>query len=99
MQISERVKARLEKSRQQGRIGGRPTLDETTITKIQLFKSSGMNITAISKELKISRGSVYQHLAKKVNQNKITNHHPIAPGNCLWYTGPTCTFISTVAPH
>jgi len=64
VRISERVKAGLEKSRQQGRIGGRPTLDETKIKKIQKLKSSGMSIMAISKELMISRGTVYQYLVQ-----------------------------------
>lgn len=62
VRISERVKAGLEKSRQQGRVGGRPTLDETKIKKIQKLKLSGMSIMGIAKELKISRGSVYQYL-------------------------------------
>ena len=62
VRISERVKAGLEKSRQQGRIGGRPTLDETKIQKIRTLKASGMTIISIAKELKISRGSVYQYL-------------------------------------
>lgn len=62
LRISERVKASLEKSRQQGRIGGRPTLDETKINKIKELKSSGNSIAAIARELKISRGSVYQYI-------------------------------------
>lgn len=62
VRISERVKAGLEKSRQQGRIGGRPTLNEAKIQKIAKLKSDGMSIMAISKELKISRGTVYQYL-------------------------------------
>ncbi len=62
VRISERVKAGLEKSRLQGRIGGRPTLDETKIQKIRKLKSNGMSIMGIAKELKISRGSVYQYL-------------------------------------
>ena len=64
IRISERVKAGLEKSRLQGRVGGRPTLDETKIVKIQKMKSNGMSIMGIAKELTISRGSVYQYLAK-----------------------------------
>ena len=62
VRISERVKAGLEKSRMQGRIGGRPTLDETKIQKIRTLKASGITIISIAKELKISRGSVYQYL-------------------------------------
>jgi DNA invertase Pin-like site-specific DNA recombinase len=62
IRISERVHAGLAKARQQGRIGGRPTLDESKINKIKNMKSDGKSIVAISKELKISRGSVYQYL-------------------------------------
>ncbi len=62
IRISERVKAGLEKSKQQGRIGGRPTLDEFKINKIKQLKSEGNSIVAISRQLKISRGSVYQYL-------------------------------------
>jgi len=62
IRISERVKVGLEKARQKGRVGGRPTLDETKIMKIRKMKSEGRSIVAISKELKICRGSVYQYL-------------------------------------
>ena len=62
IRISERVKAGLEKSRLQGRVGGRPTLETAKIEKIREMKSSGMNIMAISKELRISRGTVYEYL-------------------------------------
>ncbi len=62
VRISERVVAGLAKARTQGRIGGRPTLDEYKINKIKQLKSDGNSIVAIAKELKISRGSVYQYL-------------------------------------
>jgi DNA invertase Pin-like site-specific DNA recombinase len=62
IRISERVKAGLEKSRQQGRIGGRPTLHESKIRNIKQLKFTGKSIVEISKILKISRGSVYQYL-------------------------------------
>ena len=62
IRISERVKAALEKSRKQGRVGGRPTLAGSTREKIIELKSAGTSIMAISKELHISRGSVYQYL-------------------------------------
>jgi DNA invertase Pin-like site-specific DNA recombinase len=62
VRISERVVAGLAKARTQGRVGGRPTLDETIIAKIKKRKSEGMNICAIAKEMKISRGTVYQYL-------------------------------------
>lgn len=62
IRISERVKAGLEKSRLQGRVGGRPTLDSLKIERIQELKATGLSIMAISKKLHISRGSVYQYL-------------------------------------
>jgi DNA invertase Pin-like site-specific DNA recombinase len=63
IRISERVHAGLSKARQQGRIGGRPTLDDSTINKIKIMKSSGKSIVAISKELRVSRGSIYTYLS------------------------------------
>jgi DNA invertase Pin-like site-specific DNA recombinase len=62
VRISERVKAALEKSREQGKIGGRPVLDHNTVQKIKDLKNSGSSIVAIAKELRISRGSVYRYL-------------------------------------
>ena len=62
IRISERVKAGLEKSRQQGRVGGRPALDELKVRKIKKLKSDGISIVTIAKELKISRGSIYNYL-------------------------------------
>jgi DNA invertase Pin-like site-specific DNA recombinase len=62
LRISERVKAGLEKSRQQGRIGGRPSIDGEKINEIKKLKAQGISIVSISKQLKISRGSVYQYL-------------------------------------
>jgi DNA invertase Pin-like site-specific DNA recombinase len=62
IRISERVRIGLQKSRMKGRVGGRPTMDKSIVTKIKELKSTGKSIVAISKELKISRGSVYQYL-------------------------------------
>ncbi len=56
------MKAALAKSRQQGRIGGRPRLNEFQIKKINDLKTEGNSVVAISKELKISRESIYQYL-------------------------------------
>lgn len=62
IRLSERVKAGLEKSRQQGRVGGRPTLNEVLISKIKKLKEEGQSTTFISRSLEISRGSVYHYL-------------------------------------
>ena len=62
IRISERVQAGLAKARHQGRVGGRPTLNKEKIEEIKKLKSEGMSIMAISKQMGISRGSVYQYL-------------------------------------
>ncbi len=62
VRISERVVAGLAKAKSQGRVGGRPTLEADKIEKIRKLKSSGMSILAISKEVHVSRGSVYQYI-------------------------------------
>lgn len=62
IRISERVKAGLAKSKLSGRVGGRPTLETTKIEKIREMKLTGKSIMQISKELKVSRGTIYQYL-------------------------------------
>jgi DNA invertase Pin-like site-specific DNA recombinase len=62
VRISERVVAGLAKARSQGRIGGRPTLEDSKIEKIRELKSTGKSILAISKELHVSRGTIYQYI-------------------------------------
>jgi len=62
IRISERVKVGLERSRKQGKIGGRPKIEDETIIKIKKLKSSGLSITGISKKLGLSRGTIYSYL-------------------------------------
>jgi len=62
IRISERVHAGLARARQQGRVGGRPSLDASKIDKIRQMKSDGSSIVSIANALQISRGSVYQYL-------------------------------------
>jgi DNA invertase Pin-like site-specific DNA recombinase len=62
IRISERVVAGLAKARSQGRVGGRPTLDTSKIEKIREMKSAGNSIMSISKQLNVSRGTIYQYL-------------------------------------
>jgi len=63
IRTGERVKAGLEKSRRlYGRIGGRPKIEDETVEKIKQLKSSGLSITAISRELGVSRGTIYSYL-------------------------------------
>jgi len=62
IRLSERVHAGLARARQQGRIGGRPKLDDKTVDKIKIMKADGYSIVDISKKLKVSRSSVYQYL-------------------------------------
>jgi len=63
IRISERVHAGLARAKKQGRVGGRPTLDASVIKRIKLLKSEGMSIMTISKELDVSRGSIYNYLS------------------------------------
>ena len=62
IRISERVHAGLIRAKQQGRVGGRPTLDCSKIKRIKEMRNEGNNISEIARELEISRGSVYQYL-------------------------------------
>lgn len=62
VRLGQRVKAGLERSRNQGRIGGRPPINEKIIAQIKEMKSSGMNVTDISKTLNVSRGTIYSYL-------------------------------------
>lgn len=63
IRISERVKAGLERSRQQGRVGGRPQIETTVVQKIMELKRNGYSIILIAKELKISRNTIYKYLS------------------------------------
>ena len=51
LRISERVHAGLARARQQGRIGGRPTLDKGIIEKIQQMQAQRKNVVDIAKTL------------------------------------------------
>jgi DNA invertase Pin-like site-specific DNA recombinase len=62
IRISERVHAGLARAKQQGRVGGRPTLNGTIVSKIKLLKAEGKAVTSIAKELGVSRGTVYSYL-------------------------------------
>jgi DNA invertase Pin-like site-specific DNA recombinase len=62
IRISERVCAGLAKARTQGRVGGRPTLEISKIEKIREMKSAGISIMEISKQVNVSRGTIYQYL-------------------------------------
>lgn len=62
IRTAERVRAGLARARAQGKVGGRPPLDEAIVAKIHELKTQGLSIVAISRQLGISRGSVYQYL-------------------------------------
>jgi len=70
IRISERVMAGLKRARQNGRIGGRPTLNENQIKKLRKMRTAGVNIVSISKELKISRGTIYNYLKTEKSEGK-----------------------------
>jgi len=62
VRISERVHVGLARARQQGRVGGRPTLTKIVIGNIQKMRSEGKSVANIAKTLKISRGSIYYYI-------------------------------------
>jgi len=62
IRIGERVRAGLERAKIQGRTGGRPTIQKNIIHLIRDMKSKGKSIVSISRELHVSRGTVYQYL-------------------------------------
>ncbi len=62
IRTGERVRAGLALARSNGKVGGRPKLDDSVVANIKELKSQGSSIMAISKQLGISRNSVYQYL-------------------------------------
>ena len=62
IRISQRVLAALAKSRQEGRIGGKPKLKKELVEKIKKLNDTGMSKVDIAKKLGVSRSSVYQYL-------------------------------------
>lgn len=61
--ISERTLAGLERARAQGRVGGRPPIDEKRARKARDLRQQGLSIRAIAATMKLSPGSV-QRLVK-----------------------------------
>lgn len=68
IRISERVHAGLARARQQGRIGGRPSLDDAIVDKIRNLKSEGSSICSIAQQLRVSRGTIYQYLKLQLHE-------------------------------
>jgi DNA invertase Pin-like site-specific DNA recombinase len=63
IRTGERVRAGLERSRRlYNRTGGRPSLEKLKVAKIKELKTSGMSVMSISRELGVSRGTVYTYL-------------------------------------
>ncbi|MBK9156398.1 MAG: recombinase family protein [Chloracidobacterium sp.] len=60
--IRERVKAGIANTREQGKPHGRPKTAALKRGKIIELKAKGLNNSPISRELKISRGSVINQL-------------------------------------
>jgi len=61
VRLSERVKAGLERAKKEGRTGGRPTINENTISKIQLLKKQHLSDRKIGKKLGISPRTVAKY--------------------------------------
>ncbi len=60
VRLSERTIAGLERAKAQGRVGGRPRVDDSPITmrKLQRLRKQGHSIRQIAAELKLATGTV-----------------------------------------
>ena len=64
--LQERTLAGLAAAREQGRIGGRPTvMNPDKLAAAQARRANGESPTQIAKALGVSRASVYRHLSPK----------------------------------
>ena len=62
--IRERTLAGLAAAREQGRIGGRPTvMDPAKLAAARARQANGESPTQIAKALGVSRASIYRHLS------------------------------------
>jgi DNA invertase Pin-like site-specific DNA recombinase len=66
VRLSERTIAGLERARLQGRVGGRPKIedDAKTVKAISALRKKGQSIRQIASELKLSAGTVQKLLVK-----------------------------------
>lgn len=63
--IQQRTKAGFEAARKQGRIGGRPAIDEKIKKRVRTLFEVGESATDIAKEYGIGRATVYKIILKK----------------------------------
>lgn len=64
--VVERTKKGIEHSRSEGRIGGRPRIDEETVAKMQeMYHVSKCTLREISNEFDVSLGSVYKYVKEE----------------------------------
>ncbi len=68
VRLSERTIAGLERARAQGRVGGRPRVDDNPVTmkKLQRLRKQGHSIRQIAAELKLANGTVAKLVKLKV---------------------------------
>lgn len=64
--IKQRTKAGLESARKQGRVGGRPSINEKTKKHVKALFKAGESATDIAKEYGIGRATVYK-IIKEAN--------------------------------
>lgn len=64
--VVERTKKGIEHSRSEGRIGGRPRIDEETVEKMrEMYHVSKCTLREISSEFDVSLGSVYKYVKEE----------------------------------
>lgn len=65
--FSDLVKAGIEKSKKEGRVGGRPKKEQQTTMALQLVQEQGYSVTKACKETNISRKTYYNYFNAQKN--------------------------------
>jgi DNA invertase Pin-like site-specific DNA recombinase len=61
--LISRTKLGLERARAEGKILGRPKIDESTIAKINKLRKQGLSIGKIADKLKLSKGVIHKYIS------------------------------------
>lgn len=66
--VQGRTKDGLQKAREEGRVGGRPPVDAELIAEaVRLRTEENMPYTEVSRQLGVSRSTIYKHMPKEAN--------------------------------
>jgi DNA invertase Pin-like site-specific DNA recombinase len=62
IRCGERVKAGLDRARSEGRVGGRPRIQQEKVDAIATLRAKGLSLRKIAKEIGIHHGTVAQYI-------------------------------------